>query len=397
MTPRALALLTAVIAAIGVVAMDRAPAAEPHIPGVQAVGSEATTQSLILGKGTLHVYDFPRDIKNVLVGDPATANVVMLSSRRAEIIGTNAGTTNIVFFDLRSVQIARFDIQVAPDVDVIRTAIRNLIPGGNVKVEAIGDAIMLTGTVSNEAQAYQACEIASHFVASGNFAGGGSPGGGGPTASAVIGGGPSNSQTTSSNNQFGSTSSTTSSSGGAGSTSCNVQKVVNAIVISGRDEVMLKVTVAEMDRTVIKQLGLNLNGSLGYGTSVVNFNNANPFPVNGALSTANAFNAEGVPSTTPNSPAGITGTFKSVTVNLQAMEQAGVVRTLAEPTLTAISGESAHFLAGGSFPEPSVSCNGTTCTPSVQQQPFGVGLNFTPCGAVGRSHQPTCGNGSLGT
>ena len=67
-----------------------------------------------------------------------------------------------------------------------------------------------------------------------------------------------------------------------------------------------------------------------------------------------------------------------MTANLQAMEQAGVARTLAEPSLTAISGEFAHFLAGGSFPEPSVSCNGTTCTPTVQQQSFGVGLNFTP-------------------
>ena len=230
----------------------------------------------------------------MLVGDPKTANVVMLSSRRAgDYRHQLRHGTNIVFFDLRSVQIARFDIQVAPDVNVIRTAIRNLIPGGGVNVEAIGDGIMLTGTVSNEAQAYQACEIASHFVASDNFAGGGSPGGGGPTASAVVGGGPSNAQTISSDNQFGYTSSTTSSSGGAGGTSCNVQKVVNAIVVSGRDEVMLKVTVAEMDRSVLKQLGVNINGSLGYGTSVVNFNNANPFPVNGALSTANAFNARG--------------------------------------------------------------------------------------------------------
>jgi Flp pilus assembly secretin CpaC len=101
---------------------------------------------------------------------------------------------------------------------------------------------------------------------------------------------------------------------------------------------MLKVTVAEMDRTVIKQLGVNLNGSLKLGTSVVNFNNNNPFPVNGSLSSINPFAVNGstvlgplgqqtcsiapcFPSGQPNSPAGLTSTFGSLTANLQAMEQ----------------------------------------------------------------------------
>ena len=72
-----------------------------------------------------------------------------------------------------------------------------------------------------------------------------------------------------------------------------------------------------------------------------------------------------------------TGGFKGLTATLQAMEQAGVVRTLAEPTLTAISGESAHFLAGGSFPYP-VPCTTSASRPAIQFQNFGVGLNFTP-------------------
>jgi pilus assembly protein CpaC len=159
----------------------------------------------------------------------------------------------------------------------------------------------------------------------------------------------------------------------------SASKVVNVIVVRGRDQVMLKVTVAEMDRTVLKQLGINLNGSVVFGSSVLNFNNANPFPINGNLSTANTFNQFGVPVGTPNSPAGITGTIRSVTANLQAMEQAGVIRTLAEPSLTAISGETAHFLAGGSFPYPTVSgCTTTPCPLNIAFQNFGVGLSFTP-------------------
>ena len=114
----------------------------------------------------------------------------------------------------KRIQMGEFDIAVAPDVNVIRTAIWNLFRGADVDVEAIGDGVMLTGTVSSEADAYQACEIALHFVVSDNFAGGGS------RAAAARpprpSWGPGNAQTISSDNQFGYTSSTTSSSGGAG-------------------------------------------------------------------------------------------------------------------------------------------------------------------------------------
>jgi pilus assembly protein CpaC len=129
---------------------------------------------------------------------------------------------------------------------------------------------------------------------------------------------------------------------------------------------MLKVTVAEIQRDIVKQLGIDISGSLSYGHAVLNFNNTNPFPVYGqALVTSNAF----------------TGSIRGVTASLRAMERAGVIRTLAEPNLTAISGESANFLAGGEFPIPS----GYTCDPAtrscqyqIQWKKFGVGLNFTP-------------------
>jgi pilus assembly protein CpaC len=117
---------------------------------------------------------------------------------------------------------------------------------------------------------------------------------------------------------------------------------------------------------VVKQLGINLSGSVGQGASVLNFNvDANKFTALGQAHDASA----------------ITGTFKSVNATLRAMERAGVIRTLAEPTLTAISGESAYFLAGGEFPVPgNYVCDPTTraCTIQVQFKKFGVGLNFTP-------------------
>ncbi len=372
----------------------------PPVPGragwrpsrkFRASHSSATTRTpapRLLKIGKSLVLDFPRDIKDVLVANPATANAVIRSSRRAYIIANAAGETNIVFFDAEGKQMAGFEITVvgpiktpSRGISIIEEAIRKYVPGAQVNVESVGDGIILSGTAASQLDAQQAYAIAAHFV----------------DPCAALGNNDSGSISSSSS---GSSSISISSpcaasgspaSGGGVKAALNgisSSKIVNLIIVRGRDQVMLKVTVAEMDRTVLKQLGVNLNGSVSLGTSVVNFNNANPFPVNGALGAANSFNQYGmtapnIPSTAlgqqlPNSPAGFTGSYKSLTANLQAMEQVGVVRTLAEPTLTAVSGESAHFLAGGSFPEPALSCNGTTCTPSINQQPYGVGLNFTP-------------------
>ena len=135
---------------------------------------------------------------------------------------------------------------------------------------------------------------------------------------------------------------------------------------------MLKVTVAEVERDLIKQLGINLPASVGYGTAVVNFNNTNPFYGHRSI-------AQPAPASPPDG--------KSITATMQAMEQAGVIHTLAEPNLTAISGETATFLAGGEFPILNgYSCSATsstpgaptTCQPSIEFKKFGVSLNFTP-------------------
>jgi pilus assembly protein CpaC len=143
-------------------------------------------------------------------------------------------------------------------------------------------------------------------------------------------------------------------------------KVVNGITVRGRDQVMLKVTVAEVQRDVIKQLGIDLSASLSNGSSVINFQNLSPFPVVGqALVGGN----------------GVSVGYKGINATLRAMERAGIIRTLAEPNLTAISGETANFLAGGEFPIPAgFSCDPTTrnCQTQIQFKKFGVGLNFTP-------------------
>jgi len=295
---------------------SRAAATELTASEAQAqvivVTSDFESRSVALGIGKSVVLDFPRDIKDVLVADPKIANAVIRTSRRAYIIGNEVGQTNVFFFDAEGRHMAGLDIAVTRDLNGIRAAIRQVLPDADIRIEGIGkDGVILTGTVASQAEAQQAYDITVRLLSD-------------ATANTVAQG----------------------------------SKVVNAIVVRGRDQVMLKVTVAEMDRNVIKQLGINLSGSAGFGSAVVNFNTSNPFPING----------------TPSSS--VSPGYKGITATIQAMEQVGIVRTLAEPTLAAISGESAHFLVGGSFPYPVPGSLGQP--PAIQFQSYGVALNFTP-------------------
>lgn len=306
-------LLIALIVAFGLVATGRSPASDVRTPVIQVVGSDAGSQYVPLGVGKSVVLDLPRDIKDVLVGDPKIANAVIRSSRRAYIVGAAVGQTNVYFFDAEGRQIAGFDIAVTRDLNGLRQAIKQALPNLDIRVEGLGEGVVLLGNVSSPIEAQQAFDIASRLVEDG-------------------------------------------------------KKVVNGITVHGRDQVMLKVTVAEVQRDVIKQLGIDLSstGGIGFGSAVLNFSNTNPFPVYGqALVQSNA----------------ITGVWKSISTTLRAMERAGVIRTLAEPNLTAISGETANFLAGGEFPIPAgFTCDPVTrnCQYQIQWKKFGVGLNFLP-------------------
>jgi pilus assembly protein CpaC len=281
------------------------PAARLVAPAVQ-VHSDKTSQFVPLGVSKSIVIDLPGDIKDVLVADPKIANAVVRTARRAYIIGVSVGQTNVYFFDAEGRQLMAFDIAVTRDLNGIREGLRKALPNADIAVEGLADGIVLSGSVGSPLEAQQAFDIAARL---------------------------------------------------AGST----EKVVNGITVHGRDQVMIKVTVAEVQRDVIKQLGVDLTGSL----SNVNLTNVNGFPVTGASLNSN----------------GITASYKGIKATLRAMERAGVIRTLAEPNLTAISGETANFLAGGEFPIPAgFTCDPTTrnCQTQIQFKKFGVGLNFTP-------------------
>ncbi len=200
--------------------------AEAMAPVPAGAGAPAKVRFLALGIGKSVIIDLPRDIKDVLVADPKIANAVVRSAQRAYIIGETVGQTNVVFFDGDGQQIAAYDIAVKRDLNGMRAALRQMLPNAGILIDGVGDSVMLSGSVSTPIEAQQAGDIAARLA------------------------------------------------GGA-------DKVINSIVVRGRDQVMLKVTVAEVSRSIIKQLGVDLSASMNYGTAVVNFNNSNPFTANG--------------------------------------------------------------------------------------------------------------------
>ena len=200
--------IAAAIACVSLTTMHIARAADPQATQViQVAASEATSRFVPLGIGKSVAIDLPADIKDVLVADPTVANAVVRSSRRVYMIGVKIGQTNIFFFDANGKQIAGFDIAVTRDLNGVRAALKQSMPDADIRIEGVNDGVMLCGSVASAAEAQQAFDLASRLV------------------------------------------------GDAG-------KVVNGISVRGRDQVMLKVTVAEVQRDVIKQLGVDLSGQL---------------------------------------------------------------------------------------------------------------------------------------
>ncbi|WP_375454447.1 type II and III secretion system protein family protein [uncultured Methylobacterium sp.] len=324
-----LAAALALLAGLGsgpVRAQDRAVLGPPPVLAV-GQAEATTTRKIEMTAGRSVIVDLPRDAKEVFVANPAVANAVVRSTRKVFVIGMADGATSIFILDAEGRQIAALDVTVARDLKLgtLRQLLGQSIPGGRFDVRVTGDSILLTGSVGSSSEAQQAIDIANAFVG-------------------VAG-------------------------GGAGAAGTTRGAVINNLTIRNKDQVMLRVTVVEVSRTVLKQFGVNVSGNW----SGLNLANTTPFALNGGQ-----FPDGNRLAGTINGTGGA-----SLTATLRAFEQAGVSRVLAEPTLTAISGEAAKFTAGGQIPVPSnLSCSTTgtiqSCTPGIAFKEYGVSLNFTP-------------------
>jgi pilus assembly protein CpaC len=318
-----------------------------------SAGDNLDGRPVYLGINKSVVIDLPKPAGDVLVSNPEIADAVLRTSTRLYLIGVDLGQASVFLFDSSGAQIASFNIYVDADLSALNQLLAEAIPNGYVRAEAIQGSIVLRGQVPSATESSRAVEITQSMIARA------------PT-----------SVTGSSSTASGSTATTSTYDSGSG------PGIINLLSITGEEQVALKVSVIEVQRSVIKQLGINMKGVF-----IGNDNNTGPFGIGTNLTSALGTVASGVggsPITFPINSATTPGEVgakyttnggDTVQATLQALEQTNMLRTLAEPTLTAVSGETANFLAGGEFPVPVSGDNGQI---SVQFKQFGVDLAFTP-------------------
>ncbi len=312
------------VAALAVVAPLPAHAADADAEASITIESPGV-RSIQLGVGRSMIVDLPEDASEIFVGEPKIANAIVRSARRIYISTLQTGQTTIFALGANGRKIAVLEITVGRDVGELAKLFEAAIPENDIHIKTVGGSIILTGSVASAGDAQKALDIANGFLSGGLNAGS-------PDASGASG---------------------------------KDQKVVNSLIIRGLYEVSLRVTISEIRRDIIKQLGLNLSAT-GATSGLTNLAWTNPFTINGAAAAESA-------------TLGWTSATGSFGATLQAYEQQGVAKTLAEPTVTAVSGESAKFLAGGTIPIPaSESCQNGICILGIVQQPYGVSLSFTP-------------------
>ena len=296
------------------------------------------TRQIVIGLDKSMVIELPRDLKDVVVSNPVNLDAVVQTSNRVFLIAKKTGDANVFFFDENGEQVLTLEVRIERDMQVFDRMMERLIPGAHINSEILNDSIVLAGSVPNPADSARASEIAARFMQR-----------------------------------------------PAESNSTAIIKVINLLRVEAKEQVMLKVTVAEVSRELIKRLGVNWNGK-NVGDSGLNFSTNNGLPVTNDTGTNSAITGVvGPASDLANcasflvKPKTAQSTLNCLGLNLEAFERAGLVKTLAEPTLTAISGETASFQAGGEFPVPvgQSTTNGVSGI-TISFKPFGVSLAFTP-------------------
>ncbi|WP_213393979.1 type II and III secretion system protein family protein [Yoonia sp.] len=253
------------------------------------------------------------------IANPGIADISSLSDRTIYVLGKEPGRTTLTLLSADGRLITNVDVHVAPDMAEFKERLTQILPGENIEVRTANDGIVLSGTVSSTARLDRALDLAQRYAP---------------------------------------------------------DRVSNLMSVGGTQQVMLKVRFAEMQRSVSKALSssLSLNGtSLQNGRNIRGGSNTTV----GQAGITNTLNNI-VPTANDNNGAFLFGFGAGgveVGVLLEALEARGVVRSLAEPNLTALSGQQATFLAGGEYPVPVSSEDGAI---SVEYKPFGVELNFTP-------------------
>ncbi|MDT8327727.1 MAG: type II and III secretion system protein family protein [Roseovarius sp.] len=296
-------------------------AVSPFAPMAQAesirVVRNGTASNLSVPMNRAIVVESDVPFAELSVANPAIADISTLSDRTIYVLGKSPGRTTLTLLDATGRLITNIDVHVSADVSEFKERLRQILPGEAIEVRTANDGIVMSGTVSSASRMQRALDLAERYAP---------------------------------------------------------ERVSNLMSVSGKQQVMLKVRFAEMQRSVSKALSTSLSidgrgGGLGVigGTNRTNTQGSILNTLTGAVPFVNNNNGAFA--------FGFDVGSVEVGILLEALETKGMVRTLAEPNLTALSGQEAKFLAGGEFPVPVPQDSDTT---TIEYKPFGVELNFTP-------------------
>ena len=266
-----------------------------------------------------HILELNSPVKKISIGNPDIADILIMQSGQLYILGRGLGTTNVLLWDRRNRLISAFDIEVTHDLDTLKAKLFQLMPDENIKVHSSQGAIVLSGQVSSLTKMDTAVQLANSFA-----------------------------RPTKEDDE-------------------EISSVVNLMGVGGAQQVMLKVTVAEVSRSVMRKLDFKFNAVDNTGDFLYGFSSADL--------TSNAPSALGPPVLTDRALFGSysAGNFL-LNLAIEAAKENGSAKVLAEPTLTTLSGQEANFLSGGEFPIPVPDDDGLT----IEFKEFGIGLRFVP-------------------
>jgi len=272
------------------------------------LAQDAPVERLALAVNKSTILTLPVEVRDVLVSNPATADVVVRQPTQIYLLARQVGETNVFFFDRNGRMVRQLEVSVTLDLDPLRAAIQASFPGERIAVNSVNQSIFLRGTVASAATAENVRQLARRFVAAD-------------------------------------------------------ENVINQIQVRDDQQVLLRVRVAEMTRQVVKELGFRSTSIVFPGGG------GGTFTLSSGITRANQFGSLLFADT-----AGI-GPLSALTTTIEALERNNLLKTLAEPNLTAISGQRATFLAGGEFPVPIPGSDGSV---TIQFKEFGIRLSFTP-------------------
>ncbi len=292
-------------------------------------GPAAQKASVFVAKST--ILELPAEAHEVIVSDPTLVRAVLRTARQVVLIGLRTGQTGVTVFDETGNQILSLDTNIQYDLRPLEVALSETFPGSNIQVESVLGEVIVKGQTGGAAEAESVRDLVRRYLFSAMVA------------------------------------------AGLEINPDQVAFVDRLSTSTNGDQVLVKVRIAEMRRSIIKQFGVDFN--LARDTAVAAATGGVFDPLTNFTRISNAFGVNGA--ALGGIAANIAGSFEDVNFGamVQAFERHNVMRTLAEPTLTAVSGETASFLAGGQFPFPTSSDDGSL---GFTFRDFGVALEFTP-------------------